>query len=93
MSISIFVSLGLTSWLKCKGVSDEGVDVNIAAPPKDGEANAELIDFMCGVLEVRKSSLNLEKGGKSRNKLLEISNSGYSDLQELYQALLKAVEK
>jgi len=68
-------------------ITDEAVEVNIAAPGRDGEANAELIDYLCGVLEVRKSSLNLEKGSKSRNKLLEISESGYEDVVELYEAL------
>lgn len=30
-----------------KEITDEAVEMNIAAPPRDGEANAELIDFFC----------------------------------------------
>ncbi|KAL4470201.1 hypothetical protein ABPG74_011812 [Tetrahymena malaccensis] len=74
------------------GISDEGVDINIAAPPKDGEANSELIDYISQVLGVKKSSLSLDKGGKSRNKLMEISDSGYADVEELYQALKDSIQ-
>ncbi|KAL4502301.1 hypothetical protein ABPG72_011888 [Tetrahymena utriculariae] len=74
------------------GISDDGVDINIAAPPKDGEANAELIDYISQVLGVKKSSLSLDKGGKSRNKLMEISDSGYTDVEELYQALKDSIQ-
>ena len=27
-------------------MDDDGIDINIAAQPKDGEANEELIDFL-----------------------------------------------
>lgn len=55
------------------GISAESVDVQVAAPPMDGEANAELIKFMAHVLKVRKSDVSLEKGSKSRTKVLAVS--------------------
>lgn len=42
-------------------VSTEAVGVSIAAPPTDGEANAELIRFLASVLDVKKSQVSLDK--------------------------------
>ncbi|XP_076443876.1 UPF0235 protein C15orf40 homolog isoform X2 [Babylonia areolata] len=42
-------------------LSSEGVGVQIAAPPVDGEANVELVRFLASVLGLRKSDLSLEK--------------------------------
>jgi uncharacterized protein (TIGR00251 family) len=52
------------------GISDEAVDINISAPPKDGEANEELIDFLSDVLGTKKSNISLSKGSKARHKLV-----------------------
>ncbi|KAK7588254.1 hypothetical protein V9T40_005499 [Parthenolecanium corni] len=50
------------------GINEEGIGVQINAPPVDGEANTELVKFLSSVLGVRKSDLSLEKGSKSRQK-------------------------
>uniref|UniRef100_A0A8C5MUN9 Uncharacterized protein n=1 Tax=Leptobrachium leishanense TaxID=445787 RepID=A0A8C5MUN9_9ANUR len=42
-------------------VTAEAVGVAIAAPPTEGEANAELCRYLSKVLEVRKSDVVLEK--------------------------------
>nr|CAD7401632.1 unnamed protein product [Timema cristinae] len=42
-------------------VSGEAVGVQIAAPPLEGEANAELVKFMAAVLGVRKSDVSLDR--------------------------------
>jgi len=42
------------------GISED-LDVQIAAPPKEGEANEELISYLSSVLEIRKSDLQLDK--------------------------------
>ncbi|XP_005090262.1 UPF0235 protein C15orf40 homolog [Aplysia californica] len=43
------------------GLSEEGVGVQIAAPPVDGEANTELVKYLTKLLAVRKSDLTLDK--------------------------------
>lgn len=48
--------------------------VKIAAPPVKGKANKELIKFLAKELNVPKSSIKIVKGGKKRNKILEIDN-------------------
>uniref|UniRef100_A0A8B9VB24 Uncharacterized protein n=2 Tax=Anas TaxID=8835 RepID=A0A8B9VB24_9AVES len=53
-------------------VTAEAVGVAIAAPPSEGEANAELCRYLSKVLEVKKSEVILEKGGKSRDKVVKI---------------------
>ncbi|XP_064373376.1 UPF0235 protein C15orf40 homolog [Dromaius novaehollandiae] len=53
-------------------VTTEAVGVAIAAPPSEGEANAELCRYLSKVLEVKKSEVFLEKGGKSRDKVVKI---------------------
>lgn len=42
-------------------VTAEAVGVAIAAPPSEGEANAELCRYLAKVLEVKKSDVVLEK--------------------------------
>ncbi|NXW83137.1 CO040 protein, partial [Alopecoenas beccarii] len=60
---------------RCSAVTDvtaEAVGVAIAAPPSEGEANAELCRYLSKVLEVKKSEVTLDKGGKSRDKVVKI---------------------
>ncbi|KAH9524678.1 hypothetical protein Btru_027518 [Bulinus truncatus] len=61
------------------GLTSEGVGVQIAAPPVEGEANTELLKYFAKVLGVRKSDIELDKGSKSRCKVLRLSkDSGLS---------------
>ncbi|XP_029430362.1 UPF0235 protein C15orf40 homolog [Rhinatrema bivittatum] len=53
-------------------VTSEAVDVAIAAPPSEGEANAELCHYLSKVLGIKKSEVILDKGGKSREKVVKI---------------------
>ncbi|XP_030045472.1 UPF0235 protein C15orf40 homolog isoform X1 [Microcaecilia unicolor] len=53
-------------------VTAEAVGVAIAAPPSDGEANAELCRYLSKVLELKKSEIVLDKGGKSRDKVVKL---------------------
>ncbi|XP_021574332.1 UPF0235 protein C15orf40 homolog [Carlito syrichta] len=50
----------------------EAINVAIAAPPSEGEANAELCQYLSKVLELRKSDVVLDKGGKSREKVVKL---------------------
>ena len=47
--------------------------MSIAAPPKEGEANKELIDFLAGVLKVKKTDIDLDKGSKSKSKMIVVN--------------------
>uniref|UniRef100_A0A1A9WG35 Uncharacterized protein n=1 Tax=Glossina brevipalpis TaxID=37001 RepID=A0A1A9WG35_9MUSC len=54
-------------------ISADGVGVQVAAPPSEGEANAELLKYLSKVLRLRKSDVILDKGSRSRNKLVLIT--------------------
>ncbi|XP_012374050.1 UPF0235 protein C15orf40-like [Dasypus novemcinctus] len=50
----------------------EAINVAIAAPPSEGEANAELCRYLSKVLELRKSDVVLDKCGKSCEKVVKL---------------------
>ncbi|KAM9502649.1 UPF0235 protein C15orf40 homolog [Salvelinus alpinus] len=56
-------------------VSIEAVGVAIAAPPTDGEANAELVRYLSKVLELKRSEVVLDKGSRSREKIIKVTGS------------------
>ncbi|XP_071398288.1 UPF0235 protein C15orf40 homolog [Centroberyx affinis] len=56
-------------------VSAEAVGVAVAAPPTDGEANAELVRYLADVLDLKKSHVVLDKGSRSRDKLIRLDSS------------------
>lgn len=70
-------------------VSAEAVGVAIAARPTDGEANTELIRFLSEVLGLKKSQITLDKGSRSRDKVIKLDSSLAPDevLQRLQQAV------
>ncbi|ELT92199.1 hypothetical protein CAPTEDRAFT_102723 [Capitella teleta] len=71
-------------------VNADGIGVQIAAPPVDGEANAELVKYMSKVLGVKKSEVSLEKGSKSRNKCIAVSSSELDEgaiLQKIHKEI------
>jgi hypothetical protein len=46
--------------------------VHLAAPPVDGEANAELVTLLARVLSVRKRDVQVVRGETARSKLVEV---------------------
>lgn len=59
---------------KKERIVDEGglFKVYVTAPALDGKANKALIDLLAGHFKVRKGDINVIKGEKSRNKVIEI---------------------
>ncbi|GAB6023524.1 hypothetical protein CHUAL_008298 [Chamberlinius hualienensis] len=73
-------------------ITDEGVGVHISAAPVDGEANATLIKYMAGILGVRKSDVTLDKGSKSRSKIINILSSTNLSVDDVKLKLQKAID-
>ncbi|KAK2085402.1 AP-1 complex subunit gamma-1 [Saguinus oedipus] len=69
----------------------EAINVAIAAPPSEGEANAELCRYLSKVLELRKSDVVLDKGGKSREKVVKLLAS--TTPEEILEKLKKEAKK
>jgi len=49
-----------------------GVKVYLTAPPVDGKANEALISFLAEYYAIRSSRIEIIKGLKSRNKVINI---------------------
>lgn len=67
-------------------VQTDSVGVRISAPPVDGEANKELIKYMSKLLGLSKSDVALDKGSRSRHKVLVLTNCKLSpeDITDLF---------
>lgn len=78
---------------KQNGITDisETIGVQIAAPPVDGEANTELIKYISKVLQLRKSDLSLDRGSKSREKILLVAK-GSIDIDKVIDLIKKECE-
>lgn len=65
------------------GMDEKGRSVllmKLGAPPVDGKANTELIQFLAKTLGCAKSQITLLRGEGSRQKVLELPQSAYDKL-------------
>jgi uncharacterized protein (TIGR00251 family) len=54
------------------GERDEALVVQLAAPPVDGAANAELVELLASALSLPKRDVTLARGETGRVKLVEV---------------------
>jgi uncharacterized protein (TIGR00251 family) len=52
------------------------VEVRVGAPPVEGRANAELVDFIAGVLGRAARGVRLGRGATNRSKVVEFDYAG-----------------
>ncbi|XP_073990175.1 UPF0235 protein PCC7424_0673 [Rhodnius prolixus] len=74
------------------GIEEEGISVQISAPPVEGEANTELVKYLASLLGIKKSSVSLDRGSKSRQKVLLITETNLTVdnvLQKLKDNIVK----
>lgn len=57
-----------------EGPYGEGLKIRIAAPAVDNKANKALTEYVAGLLGLKKRDIALEKGEKSRDKVLGITS-------------------
>ena len=62
------------------GLREGMLEVAIAAPPVDGEANLELIRTLAAALGCGKSALEIVSGAGSRSKLVSIAGFSQAEL-------------
>ena len=68
---------------------EEGVwHIKIAAPPTEGKANKELIEFLSDVLDVSKSRITIEKGTAGHRKLIAVDGITKETMEERLNRLL-----
>ncbi|KAK9768647.1 hypothetical protein K7432_000561 [Basidiobolus ranarum] len=61
----------------------ERIGVQISAPPRDGEANKGVVNFVAEVLKVRKSDVTLVSGLKCREKVVSIEGVDSDTVKKL----------
>lgn len=64
------------------GMHDGCVKIRLAAPPSDGAANAALIEFVAGQLDIAKSRVRIVTGLSSRRKVLEVDGVSAARLSQ-----------
>jgi uncharacterized protein (TIGR00251 family) len=57
--------------------------IKVAAAPKRGKANEELIDYLSGILKISKSRIEVIKGGTSREKTVRVMGLKRQDIIKL----------
>lgn len=69
-------------------ISEEGIGIQICAPPVEGQANTELVKFLADTLGLRKSDVSLDRGSKSRQKII-LLEKGCTTLENVLGILQK----
>lgn len=63
------------------GTVGDALKIRVAAPANEGKANAELLRFLATTLELRRNSVSLLHGERSRDKVVEVR--GDADISKL----------
>ena len=56
------------------GREGEFLKIRLAAPPVDGKANEELVEFVARRLSIPKSSVHIRSGATSRRKVIQVES-------------------
>lgn len=64
------------------GWNDGILGVKITAPPVDGAANKECIEYVADLLGVKKSQVSIISGQTSRDKALRISDISIEEINQ-----------
>ena len=56
------------------GLHDGYLKISVKAPPLEGKANEQLVQFMSNLFSVPKSAVRLQQGTRSRHKKVAIDN-------------------
>jgi uncharacterized protein (TIGR00251 family) len=68
---------------------EDGVwHLKMAAPPTEGKANKELIEFLSEILDISKSRISIEKGMRSHRKLIALQGLTEAALVSYYSSKL-----
>lgn len=69
---------------------ETAVKVWVAAPPEDGRANAAVVRFLAESLGVARSSLEVVRGGGSRDKVVLVADVAPETVEARIQRILNA---
>ena len=72
------------------GIQDDALKVRLTAPAVEGKANRACIEFLAGLLRVRRSALSIASGEKSRRKTVTVEGMTRVEMEERLKGLLEA---
>ena len=67
------------------GVYGDALKIRVTAPPVEGAANAELVAFLAKQLGVPKSAVQVRRGARGRDKLVEVEGISEDQVHALYR--------
>jgi len=68
-------------------VDDSAISLSISDPARDGQANEAVIAFLASILDVKKYNLQIVKGHKSHQKLVQVDNCKELGLDDVDQVI------
>ena len=71
------------------GIQDGALKVRLTAPPVEGKANRACVEFLAGLLGVRRSALAITSGEKSRKKTVSVTGLARGELEERLKGFLQ----
>ena len=71
------------------GIQDGALKLKLTAPPVEGKANRACVDFLAGLLGVRRSALEITSGEKSRKKTVTVTGLSRVELEERLKGLVQ----
>ena len=77
----------------CLGALEAQVGVQLAAPPRDGQANKELLQFAVETFGARKADVALVSGAASRNKVVSVAGVSLEGAKGSLHRMLKQLEE
>ena len=75
------------------GLHGEALKVTLTAPPVANAANAALLAFLAGLLEVPRASISLVSGEKSREKRILVNTPNPQQVAQRLERTLLRVDK
>ena len=72
------------------GIQDGALKVRLTAPPVEGKANRACVEFLAGLLGVRRSALTITSGEKSRKKTVSVTGLARGELEERLKGLVQS---
>lgn len=69
------------------GIQDDALKVRLTAPAVEGKANRACIEFLAGLLGVRRSALSIASGEKSRRKTVTVEGMTRGELEARLRGL------
>jgi uncharacterized protein (TIGR00251 family) len=67
------------------GAHGDALRIRVAAPPVEGAANSELVSFLAKRFGVPKSAVQVVRGARGREKLVEVQGISEDQVHALYR--------